>query len=341
MTRDGPSLTVPALRAAAASLALAAVLGATACTATSEPTPTVTPAAEALVVGPGEKPPTVFGGDCAAVLTEAQVAEVTGQPLEPSPAEEQYRVIAENMGAAVCQWYTQGLGNLVVSVIPRAGLDGTTPSPSGLGYYFLDECDWFCGWLSESEDLVIAGHFDLFSGGADDRAAVDAVGAAVGAAVRSNLGARSDPSWTRDPVGWWDGIDCAVLSTLLDGATGIAVPLGGGTDGPYADPPPVWLAIGDEASRASWCWEPPDRMSGLGFTSMAGAAWALLEPGMSAVDAGVEGWTSARSTSTTYGDYLLVSDGTNAARIDAAQHSIDDVVAALPHIVAALASATG
>lgn len=149
--------------------------------ATDSATPTPTP--DALSVAGGEKPPTVFDGDCDEMISSTEVSDITGLPFA-EPQESTATAVA-NLGGVGCFWEGEG-GIVRASAIPQAAL-GDTEFPAEQIPYYFEECDpgWVCAWRGESDGLWTAVSFQLWTGMSRD--AVNEWGSEMGAVIDSSF----------------------------------------------------------------------------------------------------------------------------------------------------------
>lgn len=285
-----------ALAAAAMLAVLTAVVG---CAAESDPPvdptpttmPTPAPTAEAIVVGPAEAAPQVFGGDCGAAIDLAVLTEASGYTVaEVTKPDMQWSAGVLSAGGLSCEW--EG-GQL--DIVPRAGL-GDARLPAGEYEYYFVNCDWACAWVWETDDLWISGSDWAVQG--RTRAQLDAIGAEVGAHIAERWESRDEHPWTRDRAGWLPVLECDAMASAVGqqlGAQVTAQPAG------YHDPPYPVRAITDIASHTSWCaLSLGDRMfaevrssAGEGWDAPRDVSAARVElgiPGISAYPAGEWGY---------------------------------------------------
>ncbi|WP_194397404.1 hypothetical protein [Microbacterium atlanticum] len=323
----------------APALAALVVAGAlTACTSPPEPDATATPTAtaapsptattEVRLVGAGEKPPVVFGGDCAAALTPADIREVTGVELASAASES--RGDLGNVGGLLCSWEATEGTAVRLEILPRAGLGDTRFPADQVGYYF-EECDaqWVCAGVAESDDIWIGASFQSFPGA--DRAQIDEWTASLTSSVFENLRARGSEVWTRDRSGWWTALDCTALAATMSGELGTPMT---GEAGGYHDPPPPGGLLAATVSNRSGCYL-YDGGNRFEVNAVAGQAWMLPtnadDPPFDTGVPGVTAWLDSSFQSVAAAGYTM-TDGVNALSAvvsTTAPWSAEDAVRAL------------
>lgn len=262
----------------AAVLAAAALLALTGCatapaaeptrtTAESQPTPTATPTptVETLVVAPGEQPPAVFDGDCAAVIPVDVLSAAVGYPIEDvNRREAQWTRSVNGVGGLSCEWRGGR-----IEVIPRSGL-GEAVLPLEAAEYYFERCEHACSWLWETDSLWISGADWATEG--RTRAEVDAIGGVLGAAVAQRWEAAGDVIWERDRTGWWPAIECEQLAAAVGDELGAALT---GRSAGYGDPPGAATIMSEAAMASTSC----DLSSGdepvAVVRTHAGQAWSV------------------------------------------------------------------
>jgi hypothetical protein len=244
------------LAPAAAALAVIGALAGCAPEAgpTAAPTPAATtpiqdptPTASATVISPGEKPPTVFDGDCAAALSPEDVRAVTGIEMLLTSSDTSGDV--GNVGGLGCSWDAGGSA-VRVEILPRAGL-GDAQFPADQVEYYFEDCnaEWVCSGTAENDDVWVAASFQSFPG--TDRVTIDEWSAALTDVVFENLSAVDTEPWTRDRSGWWPDLDCEAVAAMLSGEMGTVF---SGDTGGYIDPPLPGVLLAAQASRWSNCY---------------------------------------------------------------------------------------
>jgi len=314
-------MTVPIVRLGATCLALAAMFGVGACASTPEPQPTPTPVSsattsptpEAMVVRPGDKPPTVFDGDCDAAVPTSDLTELVGASLVLRSSESTGDT--GNVGGLSCAWNGDG-GMVTVEMLPLSGLNGVAFPADQQGYYFED-CDpsWVCSWAGETDELWIATSFQLSTD--MTREAVDGWGSEIAEAVDVNFSASAPIEWERDRSGWWPVLDCGTVARQLEEALGDAWT---GEPSGYPDPPRPGSVMAALASQRSSCLltssDPAVRQ--IELYASAGTAWTLpASPDDQEVDSGVPGiaaWEDSQFASVDAVGYAL-TDGVNAMQL--------------------------
>jgi hypothetical protein len=299
-------------------LSAVAIVVLTACAPAADPAPTrsataiATPTATApvpeRVVGPGEKPPTVFDGDCEAALSVDELVEVTQLAFAFESAESGGAV--GNLGGLNCVWQADG-ASLTVQILPQEDLAGAR-FPSDQREYYFEDCDaaWVCAWEFETDEIWLGG---TFQGVPEmNRPTVDEWGGELGAQIAANHAKAGGEEWARDRAGWWPVLDCAAVAGAF-GDLGIEAE---GVEGGYHDPPMPGIVLADAAAPPSQCYitlTGADR--GIEFFAYAGQAWRLpFLPEDEPVDLGVEGvhaYVDSGYDSSTSEGYSL-TDGVNA-----------------------------
>ncbi|MET0735139.1 MAG: hypothetical protein ABWY55_05765 [Microbacterium sp.] len=261
--------------AALLALALTLAIALTACASAAPPdaspsvtpsitsTPTPSPTPEVLVIAGGEKPPTVFGDDCAAALDAGVIAAVHGlESVRISPIGG-----SANVGGLSCKWEAADVMGYV-SIITQRALGDAELSTDNTRWRF-EECGWGCEWLWESDELWISGYStDLPQVG---RAEADRRGDIIGAGIVDRHLALGEVAWDRDTARWWPAMKCADLAAIV-GAR-LDAPVTGDETG-YHDPPLAETVISDIATRQTWC---TFAIEGVVFASarlMPGMAWS-------------------------------------------------------------------
>lgn len=301
--------------AALLAIALATGLALTACAApeepvaspTSSPSATPTPTPEVLIVAGGEKPPPVFGGDCAAALTAEQISRVLGGSFQLVEAE--FLPAIANVGGISCKW-TGATGSVQVQILPRTMLAGTSFSADEAEYYF-EECSptWVCGWQNDDAMLWAGGGFQTAG---MSRATVDSWGAELSALIAAANEKMIGEAWIRDVSDWWPLLDCSEVASRL--GTELGARFSGESIG-YVDPPIPGLILADQASRDSACSVAVQGTSErpIELHSTPGAAWDFattegpeIATGVTVITARIdEGYQSIDSIAYT------LTDGTN------------------------------
>lgn len=272
--------------------------------ASVEQTPTPTP--DPLKVGPGQKPPTVFDGDCERALSAADLQSVIGTTLALASSSSDGDV--GNVGGLACSWEAGGAA-VRLDILDRNGL-GDMQFPADQAPFYFDDCDaqWVCSGEAEDDRLWLGASFQSFAEA--DRERIDAWTAAIAALVFRNH-ADSDPEpWVRDQTGWWGELDCAALAGTMSSELGAEF---AGDKGGFIDPPLPGVVLSTAASNWSNCYL-NDGAHTFEVYSSAGQAWTLPDDGDQPVDTGVPGisaWLSSNYQSTTSAGYTL-TDGVNA-----------------------------
>lgn len=328
------------LALAIAGLTLAGALSA--CASATEPdaaptpgasvAPTPTPTAEERVVGPGDKPPTVFDGDCDSALAAADLQGVIGTPLPLASSSSDGAV--GNVGGLACSWEAGGAA-VRLEILPRDGLRDTQ-FPADQAAFYFEDCDaqWVCAGEAEDGDLWIGASFQSFAEA--DRDQIDDWTTAIAAFVfRDFAGSGAEP-WTRDRTGWWGELDCAALAHTMARDLGADF---AGEQGGFIDPPLPGVVMATTASNWSNCYL-NDGAHTFEVYSAAGEAWTLPTDGDQPVDTGVQGisaWLSSDYQSTTSVAYTL-TDGINSLSASIATDATWTAEQALTALATAAAS---
>lgn len=268
--------------------------------------PTPTPTTGARAVGPGEKPPTVFDGDCSRALAASDLQDIVGIALPLATTSSDGDI--GNVGGLSCGWEADGAA-VRVEVLPRTGL-GDAQFPEAQAPFYFEECDaeWVCSGVAEDGDLWLSASFQSFAGA--DREKIDHWTTAIAAFVFRNFAASAEEAWVRDRTGWWGELDCAALAGTMSSELGADF---AGERGGFIDPPLPGVVLATEASNWSNCYL-VDGAHTFEVHTSAGEAWTLPGDGDQAVDVGVAGmsaWLSSSYQSTTSAGYTL-TDGVNA-----------------------------
>jgi len=272
--------------------------------ASVEPTPTATP--DAREVAPGEKPPTVFDGECERALSAADLQSVVGTPLALASSSSDGDV--GNVGGLACSWEAGGAA-VRLEILDRNGL-GDAEFPEDQAPFYFEDCDaqWVCSGEAEDERLWLGASFQSFAEADRDR--IDEWTAAIGAIVFRNFAESSPAPWVRDQSGWWGELDCSALAGTLSRALGAEF---SGDRGGFIDPPLPGVVLATTASNWSNCYL-NDGAHIVEVYSSAGQAWTLPADGDQPVDTGVPGisaWLSSNYQAITSAGYTL-TDGVNA-----------------------------
>lgn len=285
--------------------------------ATAQPTSTPMPTPTLTVVGGGQRPPAVFGGECPVAVPAADLSAATGlEAIEVTRRDPASTRSIDNVGGLVCEWRSGNVsGN--VTIMPKIGLDGAALSADVAELYF-GPCQWDCAWQAESDQLWIMGYSsDLAERG---RAEADRIGAEISKGITARS-ATAGLDWQRDRSQWWQKRTCADLAEVLTEHVGAAVTA---QEAGYHDPPGPATALADIASRNTWCvLESGDRQLAVALFE-SGAAWDLPSAGLGEpVDLGVPGVQSYSSTQGGYlgGEVYEATDGVNAMKLEVAPDS--------------------
>ena len=183
--------------------------------------PTLTPTPTELSRGAWSSPPVqAFGGDCDAVATTSQMAELMGvanaalvAPLDYY-AVDPYSVVVEHNGGLTCQWAHDVEGDQAfvdVDIMPLAAFPDLDARRDCVDLYS-------CGFADVAGDFVIMGIVRYY--GSDPSA--DALAAKVDdivAGLRANLSNSSTdapPLWTQRPGDWDAQYSCDDFADFVD-----------------------------------------------------------------------------------------------------------------------------
>lgn len=308
-------------------------------TSTVTPTPTPTPTFTGTLVAPGAQPPAAFGGDCAAVLTPAQLADVLEVDMTLDSSATDAPIAAA--GGLTCTWIGTDAA-LVVGVFPQAGV-GDAALDAQQQKAFFEDCDptLQCSWQWESDELWAVGTLQFIAG--MDRESVDGWGVELGEAIGANWAtltnsAQAPVPWMRDRTGWWPVLDCADVAAAVSDALGAEVT---GTAGGYPSALAPARAIADAANHQTACrLTVPGASSPLTLFSFAGEAWHVRESEQDVeYDTQVDGVTGFRLAAYNGAiiDAFSFTDGVNRVHIDVpgdGDASVDDLARAVAAAVA-------
>lgn len=295
----------------------------------SAPSPTPTPTPEALVVGPAELPPQVFGGDCAAAIDPAALTTASGYTIEEVvPRDTQWANGLLSAGGLTCEW-----DGGRIDILPRPGLGDAELSAATHEYYYVD-CDWMCSWVWETDSLWISG----MDWGVDGRTReeVDALGSAIGPHIAARWDAMAEQEWTRDHTGWLPEIGCDAMAAAVGEQLGRALT---GAEGSYHDAPGAVVTLTDMASNLSWCGLSAEGRTLASVHVSAGRAWSVpSNPDAAPVDLRIPGIEAYDSAGLGYvqGASYEVTDGVNVILADVVD---DDPDWTATQLVAAIAEA--
>ncbi|GAA1981954.1 hypothetical protein [Microbacterium pumilum] len=235
-------------------------------TASQTPAPTPTPTPTVLVVGPGQRPPALFDGDCDQMLSPEEVTAVLGRPgtLDTIQASTGYNVMA-GAGGLHCVWVADNVDGLHVAVFPESGVsevDLAAVDPDRVG----DDCTWYCGVVSRQDGYVVVTNVNGIDARHDDAVRTSAL---VTPLAVANARATAEP-WIRDRTGWCEQ-DCAQLGAEVSADLGMS--LTGEEWGIYIDPPLTAGLLADEAARFWACRLVDDAGQYAEVWAHSGAAW--------------------------------------------------------------------
>jgi hypothetical protein len=312
--------------------ALVAVLAGCVPEATSTPTPTgsavasagtPTPTPTVHTVAGGDKPPTVFGGDCSAVLSAEQLATAIGadvvpEEVDPVGSDDHFSAVA-NAGGLSCGWadWDDSGVHIVVTIFPAAGLTGVDPR-AVTSDWSSPNCAWYCAVVNDAGDLTVVTTMNGRSDSSSPREDTIRVGDLLTPQIADNHALTAAEPWERDRRQWRGVDDCEGLSSVASDVLGFDVQ--GENWSLYIDPPLHGWLIADEAS---WLWVCALRDANGARAEVwgyAGAAWGEFADAayddLAPADGLAAGWTGVSVTTSpladaTRGRGYIVSDGVN------------------------------
>lgn len=302
---------------------------------TSEPTPT------AMTVGPGQRPPQVFDGDCNDMLTLSEVSDAVGEPasLIADGAVPGYTT-DRGAGALSCAWDAAGI-DLRVAVFPRSGITGVNVPLSGLDPYRQNEdCEWYCTAVIDGEDhVVVISHNDGRNAGMSTPEMTAEIAAALGPTVLERALA-AGTAWNRDRTGWLR-LDCDELGTAVAAETGLE--LVGHDWSLYIDSPLPAGLLADAAAQLHACKLVDPAGLHVELWSVAGAAWGgeagTAGGGLPAPWVG-HATEAGHRYDGTYGPGWVMTDGVNVVRLTSVPEELGiDIEEWASAVAAALAPA--
>lgn len=237
---------------------------------------TPAPAVQPVSLAPGEAPPLAFGGDCNAVVTEAEIDRLAGADLSRMPDESSGGASPiEVLGGIICAWNGGDYAfSVAITVIPAAGHEDRIAAEFSYPGGF--EC-----WGQDADGVggscyfgrIAAGYWlgglltDESEAGLRPTESIDALAALV------EERATEHPAIPVSlPTGTWQPIDCATVAAGVADEMSIDPPAAGSamTSAGYLGPGPVGAVAIVGAARCVWSAPP-------GFTTelTPGAGWAL------------------------------------------------------------------
>ncbi|MCR2808765.1 MULTISPECIES: hypothetical protein [unclassified Microbacterium] len=327
-------------------LLVLALLAGCAATPVPPPTPTSTPAPvtpsspapQALVVAPGERPPTVMDGDCLAALTPEELSQTIGEPVtRVFRRDERWTRSLNGVGGLSCEWEGEAVRG-GFEILPRAGLGSAEFTPDQDELYF-QECnpDWVCAWQWETEGLRIVGSFQGLR--AMTRERVDSLGDQLGSKIAARADAYGQPTWQLDRSRWWSAPDCAQLAASVGTLLGAELT---GTWLGHHDTPSAGTALADTAVAYRMCLldDAATAANRLILSSTAGLGWDVPWAGEGApVDTGAHAVEAYARPGGGYiaGTMFELTDGVNVLSAEVAGDapwSSAEVLGALGSLVA-------
>ncbi|MBM7503551.1 hypothetical protein ACFPER_08715 [Agromyces aurantiacus] len=291
------------------------------------------PAAHAVAVAPGEPPPFAFGGDCNAMVTEAEIDELVGADVIRIDPETGGSVSpVDVLGGITCGW---GGGDYafsaVLTVIPAGGLEDQIAEfsyPGGLTCWGQDAAGTggACYFGRVTAGYWLGGLLQVEDGsGLLPADGIDAVAALV------EQRASEYPSTPVElPAGTWHPLDCTALADALADETSTDAPgaTTGQTSGGYLGPIPLGAEAAVGFARCTWS-DPP------GFTTdlTPGGGWAMARL-TDAAPIEVEGASAAVLQEHPGGlDRIIATDGVNLAQVTVPESSAPAEAAAFLALV--------
>lgn len=274
--------------------------------------PTTSSSPEVLTVGPADKPPVLFNGDCASMLSDEEVSDVVGVELSLYDSSGDSSGMA-NTGGLNCDWQGES-GDVHISASPTSQINGTDLSAEMRDIYF-GSCSSDvsnCGSEWESEDLWISLGFNLLPNMANG--GVEAWSSALGEEIQAQYEQQPTELWTQDRTGWWQNEDCADLSASVSAGAGIDIDV---EEYGYIDFPRAGFFLQDKALGVTDCRAAlaADTSADVDITFRAtpGAAWNLNSDELSELDSDVEGITIYQSTE--FENLFVLTDQVNVGTL--------------------------
>jgi hypothetical protein len=275
------------------------------------PSPTPTPTPTVLTVGGGEQPPQIFGGDCAAMLTDAEASEFAGASVvlsDVASSDEGYTPLL-GAGGVACMWEAGNHDILRVAVFPESGLDGVDLQADR--EFQGEGCSWYCTAVTSQDGFAVVTTLNVSP---VSYSAVATLAEQVTPLVAGRALAAYE-EWSPDRSGWID-MGCEELGAKVGAQLGVG--LTGKSWGIYIDPPLVPGQIADEASGFTVCALVDESGQFAEAWWYGGAAWGG--------EAGTEGnglpspWTGRATEAETRNDMVagpgwVMSDGVNLVRM--------------------------
>lgn len=276
-------------------------------------TPEPSPTAEALVVAPGELPPTIFDGDCGLAISPAALSEITGVPdIELIRRDTKWTTSIDNVGGLACEWEADGVTGSF-QVLPSQMLGETVFSEWEQSH--VGECDWLCSWVVDADPLWIGGYAsDLPERG---RVEADRMGAAISAHIAGQM-RPADLEWVRDQSGWWPAASCDALAAAVGDRLDTTV---SATTADYHDPPLPATRMADAAAKRTWCAFEESGTTFAHSVAESGMAWSVPWAGFGTPhDLGVASIDEYLMSSGGYlgGTSFAMTDGVNSLTVEVA-----------------------
>ena len=292
-----------------------------------------------MSLAPGKAPPLAFGGDCNAVVTDAEIDRLAGADLSRMPDESNGSASPiEVLGGITCVWNGGDYAfSVAITVIPAAGHEDRIAAefsyPAGLQCWGQDE-DGVGGACYFGR--IVAGYWlgglvtDESETGLRPTESIDAIAALV-----EQRASEYPATPVELPTGTWQATDCATVAAGMADEMSIDLPAvdSAMTSAGYLGPGPVGAAAIVGGARCVWSAPP-------GFTTdlTPGAGWALARL-TEATPIEVDGVTAAMLREQADGSArIFATDGVNFAWITVPESSSPAQAAAFLAVVMRAAS---
>jgi len=203
--------------------------------------PNLQPASPSPTAEAVQRPEQVFGGDCANVFTDDQLASFGDSPFAADDNgtqattygnDDDFTFIVEQVGGIDCSW-TGNDGWIRVALFPAAVAPEIEDTTCGPGYGEGTAGPNFCGIQHETNGIRITGGIS-----GTDAATAAAVSPKIVAAFEVAAASVSAPVNAAVPGAWTNPVDCPALDASIDASTlfGAGVeyrPDTGGSEGIY------------------------------------------------------------------------------------------------------------
>jgi hypothetical protein len=309
------------------------------------PSPTPTQARETGLVPPAR----VFGGDCDALFTDAELSEVFGVAMvrggtEGRGATDFRRILTEQLGGMTCGWYNDGGADRAVGItVAPVGSVG----PVGPAECASDRLGVVCNMDEIVNGMRFVGEVSYtFTASDTPLSKVQAVTEAVTALFAAKgTAAEVVPAPLPAEGAWVNPADCVAVDgaitspTFLDGAPRTPVEQSGGL-GDYVSPIDTAAAGADVAHphfSCRWLTEPNHPELALTVDFLGGGAWTAGDI-VDQEDATVVTVAGAEKVYLFGGGSLLVIDGPNAMLVESPNGNPGRSYSSIPLIIDALNS---